>query len=159
MRAMFITAMIHQTYPTNGPSRYQEWISKQQLRNKSLEITSLPTGMREFVNSDLATITGISETKVEDDFWKGPIFYIEVKTELATENETRIHKGDEEELMAFQRSIDRSTLGPSLEEEENMLDWDAHIEMPPPPYRAGTVKVRFKYIGRSKPIPIEDPWA
>ena len=158
MRATHIPVIPQQTYPRNGPSRYQEWFSKQQLRNKSLEITSLPAGMREFVCSDVATITGISEIRVEDDFWKDPIFYIETKTELATENETRIHKDDEEELLAFQKDIYNAVLGSVIEEKENLLDWDAYIEIPPPPRQSSTVKVRFKYIGRSKPIPIEDPW-
>jgi len=115
--------------------------------------------MREFVCSDVATITGISEIKVEYYFCKDPIFYIEIKTELATENETRIHKDDEEELLAFQKDIYDAVLGSVIEEKENLLDWDAYIEMPPPPRQSSTVKVRFKYIGRSKPIPIEDPWA
>ena len=118
MRATHMPVILQQTYPRNGPSRYQEWFSKQQLRNKSLEITSLPAGMREFVCSDVATITGISEIKVEDYFCKDPIFYIEVKTELATENETRIHKDDEEELLAFQKDIYDAVLGPVIEEKE-----------------------------------------
>jgi len=148
-----------QTYPRIGPSRYQEWFSKQQLRNKSLEITSPPSGMREVICSDVATITGISEIKVEDDFWKDLIFYIEVKAELATENETRIHKDDDEELLAFQKDIYDAVQGSVIKEKENLLDWDAYIEMPPSPRQSGTVKFRFKYIGRSEPIPIEDPWA
>jgi len=149
--------MLHQTYPSIGPSRHQEWISKQQLRNKSLEITSLPVGIREFVCSDVATLTGISEIRVEDDFY--PIFYIEVKTKLATENDTRVHKDYEEELLEFQKDIYDDVLGSVIEEKENLLDWDAYIEIPPSPRKSSTVKVRFKYIGRSKPIPIEDPWA
>ena len=157
MKYTLIPAMPPQTYPRIGPSRYQEWVSKRQLRNKRLEITSPLAGMQESVYSDLATIIDISEIKVEDDFY--PIFYIEVKTRLATENETRIHKDDEEELLAFQKDIYNAVLGSVIEEKENLLDWDAYIEMPPPPRQSSTVKVSFKYIGRSKPIPIEDPWA
>lgn len=44
-------------------------------------------------------------------------------------------------------------------QEEDLLDWDASIETIPPPYRAGTIKVRLKYIGRSRPIPLKDPFA
>ncbi len=159
MKYTLIPATLHQTYPSIGPSRHQEWINKQQLINKSLEITSLPVGMREFVCSDITTLTGISEIRVENDFWKDSIFYIEVKTRLATENDTRIHKDYEEELLEFQKDKYDAVLKSVIEEKENLLDWDAYIEIPPSTHQSSTVKVRFKYIGRSKPIPIEDPWA
>lgn len=42
--------------------------------------------------------------------------------------------------------------------DENVLDWDARIEIPPP-RRSGTIRVKLEYKGRSKPIPIDDPWA
>ncbi len=34
------------------------------------------------------------------------------------------------------------------------IDFDAHIENPPKPKKVGKIKVIFKYISRSKPIPI-----
>ena len=42
-------------------------------------------------------------------------------------------------------------------DEEDILNVDAVI-VPPPPRQSGTIRVRLKYIGRSKPIPVEDPW-
>lgn len=45
----------------------------------------------------------------------------------------------------------------SAPEEQEMLDWDAHIETPPPrPSR--TIKVKLVYTGRSKPIPSDNPY-
>jgi hypothetical protein len=43
-------------------------------------------------------------------------------------------------------------------DEEEILDWDAWIT-PPPPRRSGSIKVKLVYRGRSKPIPMMDPWA
>lgn len=37
----------------------------------------------------------------------------------------------------------------------NEIDWDAHIENPPKPKRVGKIKAIFKYIGRSKAIPVK----
>ncbi len=41
--------------------------------------------------------------------------------------------------------------------EEDILNWDVAIEAPPP-RPSGTIRVKLKYKGRSKPIPIENPW-
>ena len=41
--------------------------------------------------------------------------------------------------------------------EEDILYWDAAIENPPP-RASGTIRVKLKYKGRSKPIPVENPW-
>lgn len=35
------------------------------------------------------------------------------------------------------------------------IDWDAYIENPPEPKKVGKIKAIFKYIGRSKPIPVK----
>ena len=42
--------------------------------------------------------------------------------------------------------------------EEEVLNWDVAIEVPPP-RPSGTIRARLKYKGRSKPMPIENPWA
>ena len=42
-------------------------------------------------------------------------------------------------------------------DEEDILDWDAAIVIPPP-RPSGTIRVRLIYKGRSKPIPVENPW-
>ena len=43
-------------------------------------------------------------------------------------------------------------------DEEDILNLDAVI-VTPPPRRSGTIRVKLIYKGRSKPIPVEDPWA
>ena len=42
-------------------------------------------------------------------------------------------------------------------DEEDILDWDATI-VTPPPRTSGTIRVRLIYKGRSKPMPVENPW-
>ena len=41
--------------------------------------------------------------------------------------------------------------------EEDLLDWDAAI-ITPPPRPSGTIRVKLKYKGRSKPFPVENFW-
>ena len=38
-------------------------------------------------------------------------------------------------------------------DEDDLLDWDAHIATPPP-RKSGTIRVKLKYVGRSKPMPL-----
>lgn len=42
-------------------------------------------------------------------------------------------------------------------DEEDILDWDFTIT-PSLSRQSGTIKVRLIYKGRSKPMPVEDPW-
>ena len=41
-------------------------------------------------------------------------------------------------------------------DEEDILNADAVI-VTPPPRQSGTIRVKLKYKGRSKPIPVDDP--
>ena len=41
--------------------------------------------------------------------------------------------------------------------EEDILNWEVAIEVPPS-RPSGTIRAKLKYKGRSKPIPIENPW-
>lgn len=41
-------------------------------------------------------------------------------------------------------------------DEEDILNWDAAI-VTPPPRQSGTIRVKLKYMGRSKPIPVDNP--
>ena len=41
--------------------------------------------------------------------------------------------------------------------EEDILNWKVAIEVPPS-RPSGTIRAKLKYKGRSKPIPIENPW-
>ena len=38
-------------------------------------------------------------------------------------------------------------------DEDDLIDWDAHIATPPP-RKSGTIRVKLKYVGRSKPMPL-----
>jgi hypothetical protein len=159
MAPALMPVVLQQTQPKVGPYFYQEWITKRKLKRLITEIVSLLAGKPESFHSDIAASSG-GEFTEQSDFWKTPIRYMEVTIDLTTENETRIDRDYERELLETQRSELAASIAPAIyEAEEDLLDWDAHIETPPPPRRSGTIKVRFKYIGRSKPIPINDPWA
>lgn len=146
-----------ETYPRLRPSWFQEWTNREFLAVMVKELESLLQGKSEAFSSDVAASTSVTEMVVQSDFWKEPFFCVEIKTNLATENETRVYEAPEQELLRFQESVSRaSTISATS---EDMLDWDAHIEVPPLPSHTGTIKVSFKYVGRSKPIPLNDPWA
>jgi len=124
------------------------------------DLQSLLEGKLKSFRSNVATSTGVSEITVENDFWKAPFFYVEIKTKLATENDTRIYEEPEREILRFRESIGHTLVASRIRDaDQDILDWDTHIQTPPPPSRSGSIKVRFKYIGRSKPIPVDDPWA
>lgn len=143
-----------------SPSRFQEWNNIQFLGKLMKQLRSLRQDELEFFDSDLAAITGVTEIGTDDDLRKVSLLFIEIAPKIATENETRTHDVDQEELSQFRESMHNALIVPHISQKiEDSLDWDAHIETPPPPKRSVTIKVRFKYIGRSKPIPIEDPWA
>lgn len=159
MAPALMPVVLPETQTKVGPYFYQEWTTKRELKRLSTEIFSLFSGKPGFFHSDISTTSG-GELTEQNDFWKTPIRYIEVNIDLATENETRIDRDYEKELLEVQRGTLAASITPAIHQvEEELLDWDAHIETPPPPYRSGTIKVRFKYVGRSKPIPIDDPWA
>ena len=42
-------------------------------------------------------------------------------------------------------------------DEEDILNWDVAI-VTPPPRRSGTIRVKLRYKGRSKPFPTENFW-
>jgi len=99
------------------------------------------------------------EYLLEHPFWNAPFCLVEVNTRLATDNDTRVYEDPQEEILRF-REVVKARQGTLVadDEPEELLDWDAHIETPPPPRQSGTIKVRFNYVGRSKPIPIDDTW-
>jgi hypothetical protein len=112
-------------------------------------------------HSHVAAVTGIDAITIKNDFWKEPLFYVvKSETKLDTDNDTRIYEEHEKEASCFRERIYQKSVIVSVREaDEVLIDWDAHIETPPSPKLSGTIKARFKYIGRSKPIPIDDPWA
>lgn len=158
MAPELMPVVLHQTQPKVRLYPYQEWNIKRDLKRLIMERRPLLAGRLEFFHSDIATSSG---GEPPEQIWETPIGdMIEDIIDLTTENETRIDRDYERELLETQRSALAASITPAIHEaEEDMLDWDAHIETPPLPRRSGTVKVRFKYVGRSKPIPIDDPWA
>ena len=148
------------SHPRFKPSWVQEWNNIQFLSRLNRQFQSLRKDEVEFFDSDLAAITEVTDTGTYDDLSKVSLLFIEIAPTISTENETRIYNIPKEEMSQFQESMNRSLIVPSTSGKvEDLLDWDAHIETPPPPKHSVPIKVRFKYIGRSKPIPIEDPWA
>lgn len=57
---------------------------------------------------------------------------------------------------ALEQAERPKTIRPSPVSEEDVEKDDVIIPTPPP-RRSGTIKVRLKYGGRSKPIPVDDP--
>ena len=68
--------------------------------------------------------------------------------------EEDIESGSTQEFVETQR---QRLIFPTYSEAE-VLNWDVAIEVPPP-RPSGTIRARLKYKGRSKPMPIENPWA
>ena len=68
--------------------------------------------------------------------------------------EEDIASGSIQEFAETQR---QRLIFPSYSEEE-VLNWDVAIEAPPL-RPSGTIRARLKYKGRSKPMPIGNPWA
>jgi len=148
-----------ETTPRLRPSLFQELNARELKIMLSREIQSLSEENIEPSHSHVGAITGISAITIENDFWKEPLFYVEIETKLDTDNDTRIYEQPEQEASRFRERMYKRSVGFGIREtDQDLIDWDAHIETPPPPRQSGTIKVRFKYVGRSKPIPIDDPW-
>ena len=66
--------------------------------------------------------------------------------------EEEIKSGKSQEIADSQ-----TQLALHLFDDEDVLDWDVAITTPPP-RPSGTIRVKLKYIGRSKPFPVENFW-
>ncbi|WP_449418288.1 hypothetical protein [Phormidium nigroviride] len=55
-----------------------------------------------------------------------------------------------------QQDVNKSLVAPT-NREEDVLDWDFSLENPPI-QPTSTIELKFEYGGRSKPIPVTDPW-
>lgn len=148
-----------ETNSTKRSSWFQECNKREFLIMLNRSRESLQEEHVESFQSDIATNTCVSVMTVDNPFWITPFVYVETKIKLFTDNDTRVVEEPEQEVSRFrERSGYASTILPASEEDKDLLEWDVHIETPPPPRRSGTIKVRFQYIGRSKPISIDDPW-
>lgn len=131
-------------------SNHKEWEIKQQVKDQSPVIHKVD----DTLHSDLSS--GNDQFSALNNFWNNAIRYKEIKAKPVVELDTEFSEAKSPETL---KKLNRVAFAPVInEEDEDILDWDAYIEAPPP-RRSGTIKVRFKYIGRSKPIPIDDPWA
>jgi len=149
-----------QTATTKRFPGHEEWNWKQRLLRQSMEEVFSASDKPDIYQSDIITASGNKFTG-PNNCWKIP-FYLpsDFTITLETENSTELTKSEPQKQENFISDVARESFVPVVKaEEENILDWDAYIDTPPPPRRSGTIKVRFKYMGRSKPIPIDDPWA
>ncbi|MEG4801719.1 hypothetical protein QUB63_17695 [Microcoleus sp. ARI1-B5] len=58
-------------------------------------------------------------------------------------------------LLPHPKDLNKSLVSPARE--QDVLDWDLSLENPPLK-PAATIELEFEYGGRSKPIPVSDPW-
>jgi hypothetical protein len=63
---------------------------------------------------------------------------------------------DTSDEIALKDSEDVVGVSPAPTDEDH-LDWDASLERPPA-RPAGIIQVKLESGGRSKPIPVTDPW-
>jgi len=118
----------------------------------------LRQGELESFASDVSASTEGTELTRHDDLARLRLLYVQIEPKMATENDTRVHRDPGEELLPFGEGIHSVAIGLPISEDDDLLDWDAYIQTPPAPSRSGTIKVRFRYVGRSKPIPVNDLW-
>jgi hypothetical protein len=60
------------------------------------------------------------------------------------------------ESVRDENAPDRPRPQPPAVDESEVLNWDVAIAVPPVRPR-GTIRVRLRYRGRAKPLPVEDP--
>ena len=150
-------ALTETTNPVLEPSPSRQWTFLTIVRRR---LQAFLEGRLESFSSNVATSTSVSRIDVENDFWKAPLSHSEIERRLVSEDDTRSHETSEREISKFYEDVAGVLVASSMSEStEHILDWDAHIETARAPDRSGTIKISFRCIGRSKPIPIDDPWA
>ena len=135
-----------------------EWTWKRRCKHESDRLNMYFGERAFFGDSDLMSVSE-SERAFSIDFWKNGIGITEVFIiHIDTENETRSFQEYWEDVPEFEKGNDIEEPSVLFVVDENMLDWDARIENPPAPRWSRSLKVRFKYAGRSRPIPIKNSW-
>ena len=121
--------------------------------------------LNEYINtqSSIAANTGfLLDDREESDtsklFWQSTEVLLKFGYSTATIVESVGSPSSEEEKPEIlEPSLPQKRLAFPTYDEEDILKWD--VVIPPPPRPSGTIRVRLKFKGRRKPIPIEDPWA
>lgn len=132
-------------------SNHKEWEIKQRVKDQSPVIHKADNTLY----AELLSI-GSDQSSDMNNFWNNSFRYKEIKAKPVAELDTEFSEAKYPETP---KKLNRAAFVPVInEEDEDILDWDAYIEAPPP-RRSGTIKVKLIYIGRGKPIPVEDPWA
>jgi hypothetical protein len=148
-----------ETNSTKRFSCFQECNKREFLIMLNRSRESLQEEHIESFQSDIDTKTCVSVMTVDNPFWITPFVYVETKIKLFTDNDTRVAEEPEQEVSRFREKLGRASIVlPISGEDQDLLDWDAHIETPPPPRSSGAIKARFRYVGQRKPIPLDDPY-
>ncbi len=118
----------------------------------------------EYVNiqSSIAANIGFLFTEREKSdtsklFWQSTEVLLKSGYSTATIVENVNSSSEKDKLEIPEPSLPKRCLAFPTYDEEDILNWDVVIT--PPPRPSGTIRVRLKFKGRRKPIPIEDPWA
>ena len=112
--------------------------------------------------SSIAANTGFLFTEGEKSdasklFWQSTEVLLKFGHTTATIVESVSSPSSEEEKQQIPvPSLPQKRLAFPTYDEEDILKWD--VAIPPPPRPSGTIRVRLIYKGRSKPMPVEDPW-
>lgn len=111
--------------------------------------------------SSIAANTGFLFTEGEKSdtsklFWQSTEVLLKFAYPTATIVESvSFPSGEEDKQQIPVSSLPQKRLAFPTYDEEDILKWD--VAIPPPPRPSGTIRVRLKFKGRRKPIPIEDP--
>ena len=111
--------------------------------------------------SSIAANTGFlcgEEKKLDNSklFWQRTDVLLKFDNATATIVESVSSPSSEEDKQQIPGpSLPQKRLAFPTYDEEDILKWD--VVIPPPPRPSGTIRVRLKFKGRRKPIPIEDP--
>lgn len=148
-----------ETYPRPELGQAQEAIVKRALQRKILYDARRSSASPEhnLFGFDIEGVSGI-EIKSKKEFWNSPVVCICYTGEPVTKSWTQSEKDYLRELLQFHLNANQAVYNFAfVDKGEEVLDWDAHIKVAPPPRHSGTLAVRFRYAGRSRPMSIDSP--